>query len=82
MTDWSVSDQRSEPRTSTCPLTTRAMSACRRWMSRWSVSDTSVLFIYDSSWSLGQTTFAFLSVYGLLGVGVVVLNGIKTVVRF
>ena len=50
------------------------------WMSRWAVADTSVLLIHDESWTPTQTTAGFLSVYGLLGVGVVVLNGIKTVV--
>ena len=50
------------------------------WMSRWAVADTSVLLIHDESWTPTQTTAGFLSVYGMLGVGVVVLNGIKTVV--
>jgi ABC-type multidrug transport system fused ATPase/permease subunit len=50
------------------------------WMSRWSVADTSVLIGYEASWTLVDQTIGFLSVYGLLGVFVVVLNGIKTVV--
>ena len=50
------------------------------WMSRWSVDDTSVLIWYDESWTLIDRTVGFLFVYGMLGVIVVVLNGIKTVV--
>ena len=50
------------------------------WMSRWSVADTSVLIGYDDSWTLVDQTIGFLTVYGLLGVFVVVLNGSKTVV--
>ena len=44
------------------------------------MADTSVLAFYNDSWSAGRVTTAFLSVYGLLGVGVVLLNGVKTVV--
>lgn len=50
------------------------------WMSRWSVDDTSVLVGYDDSWTIVDRTAGFLFVYGLLGVFVVMLNGIKTVV--
>jgi ABC-type proline/glycine betaine transport system ATPase subunit len=50
------------------------------WMSRWSVDDTSVLIGYEESWTVIDRTVGFLFVYGLLGVFVVVLNGIKTVV--
>ena len=50
------------------------------WMSRWSVADTSVLIGYDDTWDLVDQTIGFLTVYGLLGVCVIVLNGVKTVV--